>query len=92
MISSDPVLDHRARLEQAQFEAAQRRDRALIDQRSPENSPEARVRIWETLHQVRLPRDPAHAILPQVAEQTGLDLADVLEVQRLRAQPVDPAA
>jgi hypothetical protein len=49
-----------------------------------------RVRIWERLHQVRLPKDPSHAILKQVAQQTALDLNEVLEVQRLRAQPVAP--
>ena len=81
----EPVLDHRARLERQQFEAAERRERALIDQRSPENSPETRVRTWERLHQLRLPRDPAHPILRQVAKQTDLGLADVLEVQRQRA-------
>lgn len=85
MTITEAILDHRARTEQALFEAAQRRDRALVDQRSPENSPEARVRIWERLHQVRLPRDPEHAILPRVAEQTALSLLDVQEVQRSRA-------
>ncbi len=83
----DPVLDHRARLERQQFEAAERRERALIDQRSPENSPEMRVRTWERLHQLRLPRSPEHAILRQVASQTQLKLSEVLEVQRLRAVP-----
>lgn len=78
------ILDHRARLERLQEEAAQRRERALIDQRSPENPAQVRVRIWEQLHQVRLPRDPGHAILPKVAAQTGLSLEDVLEVQRQR--------
>jgi len=87
MTISEPLFDHRARLEQEQREAAARRERALIDQRSPENSPDARVRIWERLHQVRLPRDPAHPVMARVAERTGLDLAEVLEVQRLRAQP-----
>jgi hypothetical protein len=84
MNSHDPILDHRARLERMQFEAAERRERALIDQCAPENSPEARVRVWEKLHQLRLPKDPAHAILRQVARQTSLELAQVLEVQRLR--------
>jgi hypothetical protein len=83
----DPILDHRARLERQQFEAAERRERALIDQRSPENSPEMRVRTWERLHQLRLPRSPEHAILRQVASQTALKLSEVLEVQRLRATP-----
>ena len=67
---------------------AARRERALIDQRSPENSPEVRVRIWERLHQVRLPKDPAHPVIARVAEVTGLNLAEVLEVQRFRVQPV----
>ncbi len=88
MDKMDLVLDHRARLERMQLEALERRERALNDQRSPENSPEIRVRIWERLHQVRLPSNPAHAILKQVAQQTALDLAEVLEVQRLRVQPV----
>lgn len=83
----DPVLDHRARLEREQFEAAERRERALIDQRSPENSPEMRVRTWERLHQLRLPQDPAHPILKQVAQQTDLKLAEVLLVQQQRSSP-----
>ncbi len=83
-----PILDHRARLERSQFEAAERRDRALIDQRAPDSSPAARVRVWEALHQVRLPKSPGHAILRHVAEQTQLPLEDVLEVQRQRAQPI----
>jgi hypothetical protein len=32
-----------------------------------------------------MPKDPAHAILTQIAKQTHLDLAQVQEVQRLRA-------
>jgi hypothetical protein len=87
MVTYDPMLDHRARLERDQFEAAERRGRALVEQCSPQNSPAARVNAWERLHDLRLPIDPKHAILPRVAEQTALDLADVLEVQRLRAQP-----
>ena len=46
------------------------------------------MRIWERLHQVRLPKDPAHAILAIIAKQTGMKLGDVQEVQRARATPV----
>ena len=83
-------LDYRARFERQKFEAAERRERALVEQRSPDNTPAARVRIWEALHQVRLPRDPAHAILKLVAQQTALELADVLDVQRQRTTPDAP--
>ena len=92
MTDSGPVLDHRARLERMQMEAAERRERALIDQRSPGNSPEARIAIWEKLHQVRLPQNPTHAILVIVAQQTALALDDVLAVQRQRADAAPPAA
>ncbi len=87
MSSHDPLLDHRARIERMQLETAERRERALLDQRSSENTPEVRVRIWEKLHQVRLPKSETHAILGVVAKQTGMTLAAVLEVQRLRAEP-----
>jgi hypothetical protein len=87
MTAFEPILAHQARLERMQFEAAERRTRALIDQCSPNNTPEMRVRVWERLHGVRLPKSATHAVLPQVAEQTALDITEVLEVQRLRALP-----
>lgn len=87
MNSHDTTLDHRARLERAQLEAAERRTQSLADQRSPLNSHDQRVRAWERLHQVSLPKNPAHAVLRVVARQTGMALADVQEVQRLRTQP-----
>ncbi len=91
MVQQEIILDHRARLEQLQQEAAQRRQRALVDQRSPDNSPDTRVRIWERLHQVRLPRDPVHPILRQVAEQTALTLDQVRQVQLSRLPQGIPA-
>jgi hypothetical protein len=90
MNSYDPILDHRARLEHLRLEAEERRRQSLVDQRSPECSHDKRVRAWERLHQVRLPRSPEHAVLLVVAQQTGLALAEVQAVQRQRALP--PAA
>ena len=80
----DPILDHRARLERDRLDAEERRAHALVEQRSVANSPEARVRIWERLHHLRMPRSPAHAILLVIAKQTGLDLAVVHQVQQDR--------
>jgi hypothetical protein len=87
MNSPDAFPDFRARAERAAREAAERREQALVDQRSPDNTNEARVRIWERLHQVRMPKDPAHTILTLIAKQTGMKLADVQEVQRQRVTP-----
>ena len=85
ILSSDPATDFRALAERRRLEAEQQRSQALLDQRSHEHSPAMRVRLWERLHQLRLPKDPAHAILVQVAQQTGLALADVHRVQQQRA-------
>ncbi len=86
-MTTDAFPDYRARAERAAREAAERREQALIDQRSPDNTHEVRVRIWEKLHQLRMPRDPGHAVLALIAKQTGLGLAEVQEVQRQRALP-----
>jgi hypothetical protein len=85
LIPTDPFLDPRTLFERQQAEAAERRMQALAEQRAPERTPEARVRTWESLHQVRLPRSPHHAVLTVVAEQTGLALTELYEVQRQRA-------
>ncbi len=85
MITTDYVSDFRAQLERRRLEAEQRRSQDLLEQRSLEHTPEMRVRIWERVHQLRMPKDPAHAILAQIAQQTRLPLAEVHEVQRQRA-------
>lgn len=90
MNSYDPLIDLRSRIQREQQEALERRSQALIDQSSPDSSPAVRVRVWERLHQVRLPSDPEHTVLLIVAQQTGLSLGEVLEVQRQRLEP--PAA
>jgi hypothetical protein len=85
MTPADFIMDFRAQAERRRLEAEQRRSQAMIDQRSIVNTPEMRVRIWERLHQLRLPKDPGHAILVQIAQQTDLQIVEIQEVQRQRA-------
>src|SRR5690606_40422169 len=84
-----PTTDYAAYLrvesERRRLEAEQERSQAVLDQRAIDSPPATRVRVWERLHPLRLPKDPAHAVLLQVAQQTGLDLTQVQEVQRQRA-------
>jgi len=87
MNTPDAFPDFRARAERAAREAAERREQALVGQRSADNTNDARVRIWERLHQVTLPKDPAHPILTLIAKQTGMPIAAVREVQMQRAVP-----
>ncbi len=86
----DMGLDPRARMLRERAEAEERRAHALKQQRSDSNAPAARIRIWEELHHLVLPRDPAHRVLQVVADQTGLTLAEVQEAQRLRGPGTTP--
>ena len=72
------VSDFRERLARQQAEASEQRLRELAEQTSLANSPTARIRIWERLHGLTLPRDPNHRLLQVVADGTGLPLEEVL--------------
>jgi hypothetical protein len=81
----DPMLDFRARVAHAQAEAAERRRVDLAEQSSRLRSADERIRIWERIHEVTLPRDPAHRLVEIIATNTGLSNADVRDEQQRRA-------
>ena len=81
------VADFRARIAQDQAEAMERRQRELAEQVSDANTPSARIRIWERLHQISLPRNPAHRVLGVIAANTGLSIEQVRAEQRQRTLP-----
>jgi hypothetical protein len=80
----ESIADLRARLAREHEEMQQRRLEALAGQVAVVNSPSERVRIWEQLHGLSLPRNPAHKLLRVIAGATELQLEQVREVQRLR--------
>ena len=81
----DPMMDFRARLVHQQAEAAERRRMDLAEQSSRLKTAEERIRIWERIHEVNLPRDPAHRLVEIIATNTGLTSSDVREEQKRRA-------
>src|ERR1700757_626524 len=81
----DPMMDFRARLVHQQAEAAERRRLDLAEQSSRLKTAEERIRIWERIHEVTLPRDTAHNLVEIIAANTGLSEDDVREEQRRRA-------
>ena len=83
--SEDPMMDFRARLVHQQAEAAERRRTDLAEQCSRLKTAEERIRIWERIHEVTLPRDPAHRLIDIIAANTGLTVADVRDEQHRRA-------
>jgi len=81
----DPMMDFRARLVHQQAEAAERRRTDLAEQCSRLKTAEERIRIWERIHEVTLPRDPAHRLVEIIATNTGLTDADIRDEQQRRA-------
>jgi len=89
--AGEPNADFRARIARRQAEAAEVRQRELIEQASMVNTPEVRIRIWERLHEITMPRDAAHRLLGVIAAQTGLTMAQVQAERHNRANPVAAA-
>jgi hypothetical protein len=84
-IGAETIADYRARIAHQQAEAARRRQEELEEQSSTLKTPDTRIRIWERLHEVGLPRDPAHRLVGIIAANTGLTVEEVRDEQRLRA-------
>lgn len=85
---ADPMAGYPARIIREQVEEAERAQRERIEQSCERNSPAIRIRAWERLHCLTLPRGSAHSVLSVVAQATHLTLEQVLEEQRRRAEPV----
>jgi hypothetical protein len=83
--AGEPSSEFRERLARQQAAAHERRQQALTEQASTLNTPQARIRIWEQLHAIALPRDAAHRLLGVIAAHTGLTVAQVREEQQQRA-------
>ncbi len=84
---ADPPTGYPARIMREQNEEAERAQRARIEQSSELNTPDMRIRAWEKLHRLTLPRGSAHAVLDVVARATRLTLEQVREEQRRRSEP-----
>jgi hypothetical protein len=83
--AADLIKTHAERRAQEERERAEKRRLELAEQRSNLNPPGVRIRMWEKVHELRLPSDPAHPILDVIAVSTRLTLAEVQEEQRMRA-------
>ncbi len=91
-LAGEPNADYRARIARRQAEAAEIRQRELIEQTSTINPPDLRIRIWERLHEITMPRDASHRLLRVIAAQTGLTMAEVQAELHNRANPTPAAA
>lgn len=79
------TADPRAQALRAAQERAQERTRLIELQASALHTPEERIRLWEKLHMLSLPRASRHPLLALIASQTALTLQQVEDEQRRRA-------
>lgn len=87
-ILGESSIDYRKRAEEFEAAAAERRQQQIEQQSSPLNSAAVRIKVWERLHQIDLPRDSAHRLVNVVAANTGLTVEEVRAEQRERAAAI----
>jgi hypothetical protein len=76
--------EHRTRVVREAAERQAYHQQELAQQVSLHNSPTQRIRWWEHLHAITLPRSATHPLLQAVADQTGLSLLEIQDEQRRR--------
>ena len=81
------VAERRAQIEYEQEVLMAERQRQLNAQRSSLNSPQERIRMWEQLHGLKLPRLQSHKLIPVIAMQTELTVDEVHDEQARRVAP-----
>lgn len=84
--------DRRAAIQHAEEVRAELRRSKIEAQGAPMSTPAARIRVWEDLHGLQLPRNAGHKLLEVIARDTALTVQDVHEEQLRRVQAVQAAA
>ena len=83
---ADPTSGYPPGIVRERIEEAERAQRERVEQSCELNPPAIRIRAWERLHRLTLPRGSAHAVLDVVANATRLTLEQVREEQRRRSE------
>jgi hypothetical protein len=91
-IADESLAEQRKRVADEQAQREEHRQAELVELSSTLTAPGDRIRLWERLHKLPLPRDPNHNLLEVIALATDLDLAQVREEQRLRQSPITTVA
>jgi hypothetical protein len=84
--SYDPS-DRTAAILRANQERAAARQSQIEALAAPGTSADERIRLWERLHGLNLPRDAQHKLLRIIARDTQLTLRQVQDEQSRRASP-----
>jgi hypothetical protein len=77
--------ERRAAALRAEQERAEERHAKIEAQASPFTTPQERIRLWEDLHGLRLPRNPDHKLVRVIASNTALTVQEIHEEQARRS-------
>jgi len=83
--TDESLMDYQRRRELEAEARLEHRRLEIAEQTLEQNLAGARIRAWEKVHALRLPSDPEHPILDQIALATQLSLADIHNEQRIRS-------
>jgi hypothetical protein len=87
---SDPS-EYREAMERKKIELEMFKRRTAAALTTPHFDPERRIRLWESMHGLHLPKSSDHRLLELIAEKTDLTVEQVREEQLRRRQPkVEP--
>jgi hypothetical protein len=79
------VSDRRAQAKREQELLLAERQQRLGELVSADKSPEDRIKLWERLHALALPRNRGHTLVRIIARQTGLSVAQIHDEQVRRS-------
>ena len=82
------VGDRRAAVLRAEQERVEERRSKIDALTSPFAAPEERIRLWEELHGVRLPRTADHSLVRVIANRTALSVEQIHDEQQRRVAPL----
>jgi hypothetical protein len=78
------IGDRRAAVLREEQERVEMRQSKIDALTSPFAAPHERIRLWEELHGVRLPRAADHSLVRVIAQRTALTVQQIQEEQRRR--------
>jgi len=84
LTSGELMREHRARVALEDEARNERRRLGEAEQSASSSAPEIRVRVWEKIHGLSLPKDTTHPLVNVIATQTNLTVAEVRHEQVVR--------
>ncbi|HTE41106.1 MAG TPA: hypothetical protein VK629_09755 [Steroidobacteraceae bacterium] len=81
--------EYRDAVERYKVEKEIHKQRTVAALTSPSYDPERRIRLWESLHGLNLPKSTDHRLLDLIAQKTALTVDQVRQEQARRQNLID---